>query len=240
MADLSYAQLKRVWLDASQGTRYHDNAWASLMAAIAEAESSGDPNATNPNDNGGTQTSWGLWQISKGDHSPPSPSWSNPVVNAQLAIQKLNGQGLGAWGTYDSGAYRAYLNDKTTAAPQGDIPATGGQAGQAAVELTAAEQAAQVSTAGTCALQFNAHLGIFFGHGPTVEGPCLVRRTQVRALMGGIFIAAGGIAGLAGLAVLLATTTGITPGALTKLAGRTTSAAREVRDARYAGGHRAT
>ena len=236
---LSYAELKRVWLTAAQGTKYNTNWWASLMAAIGLAESNGDPLATNPNDNGGTQTSWGVWQISNGSHSPPSPNWASPEVNAQLAIQKLNGQGLSAWGTYTSGAYRAFLNQSTTAAPAGSIPAIGGSAAQGAVELTAAEQAAQASTAGTCALQFNAHLGIFFGHGPTVQGPCLVRRTQVRALMGGIFIAGGGIVALAGLAVLLATTTGISPGALGKLASRTTGAAREVSDARYTGSHRA-
>jgi hypothetical protein len=114
MAVLSYAQLKAVWLNAAQGTQYGTNAWASLMAAIAEAESSGNANATNPYDNGGTQTSWGLWQISLGNHQPPSPNWNDPVVNAQLAISKLEGQGLSAWGTYTSGAYKTYLNGATT------------------------------------------------------------------------------------------------------------------------------
>src|SRR5271170_712941 len=79
MAVLSYAQLKSVWLSAAKGTQYGTNAWASLMAAIAEAESGGNPAITNPNDNGGTQTSWGLWQISLGNHDEPSPNWNNPV-----------------------------------------------------------------------------------------------------------------------------------------------------------------
>jgi len=99
MATLTYAQLEQVWLQAAQGTKYNTQAWAALMAAIAEAESSGRTDATNPTDNGGAQTSWGLWQISLGNHNAPSPQWADPVTNAKLAIGKLNSQGLGAWGT---------------------------------------------------------------------------------------------------------------------------------------------
>lgn len=228
MADLSYAELKRVWLTAAKGTRYESNAWASLMAAIAEAESSGDPNATNPTDNGGTQTSWGLWQISNGTHTQVSSQWANPVVNAQLAIQKLDGTGLSAWGTYDSGAYKAYLNDGTS--PSATIPATGGSAGQATATLTAAETAAAAANATTCALGFNQHIGIVFGLGPTVD-LCFVQKRQMRAIMGGVFILSGGILALAGVAVLLVQTTGLDVGKLAKLAGRTQAAATQAQDA---------
>ena len=214
MANLSYAQLKRVWLDASQGTRYHSNAWASLMAAIALAESSGDPNATNPADNGGTQTSWGLWQISNGDHSTPSPNWASPVVNAQLAIHKLNDQGLGAWGTYTSGAYKAYYNGRTT--PSDTVPATGGTATQATAELTAAQVSEQQSAAGRCALGYSQHVGIFFGHGPTIQF-CVISKTQVRAVMGGVYIVAGGLTVLVGVAIVIVATA---PGVAGRVAGR--------------------
>lgn len=114
MTNYTFAQLEGIWLQASQGTKYNTQAYAALMAAIALAESSGNPNATNPTDNGGRQTSWGLWQISNGTHSSVSPSWNNPVTNAQLAIQKLNTQGLTAWGTYDSGAYKKFLQGNVT------------------------------------------------------------------------------------------------------------------------------
>jgi hypothetical protein len=218
MADLTYAQLKRVWLDAAKGTKYDTNYWASLMAAIAEAESSGDPNATNPNDNGGRQTSWGLWQISDGTHNPVSSHWASPVVNAQLAIQKLDtASGLGNWGTYDSGAYKAYLNDGTTAAAT--VPSTGGTAAQATAQLTAAETASAAQAPALCGLGFDQHVGIFFGHGPTVTF-CIMSKTQMRALMGGVFIFSGGVIALAGLAVLLAASTGINVTQLTKLAGK--------------------
>ena len=109
MAILSFDQLKQIWIEAAAGTKYATAAWATLMAAIAEAESSGNPQAVNATDNGGRQSSYGLWQISTGTHNPPSPNWADPITNAHLAIGKLNGQGLGAWGTYSSGAYRKYL-----------------------------------------------------------------------------------------------------------------------------------
>lgn len=115
MAALSYAQLEAAWIQGGG-----DPAMAPLMAAIAEAESGGNANATNPTDNNGRQTSWGLWQISNGDHSTPAADWNDPVENARLAVGKLKSQGLGAWGTYTSGAYRRYLQSGT--APAGSVP----------------------------------------------------------------------------------------------------------------------
>jgi hypothetical protein len=113
MTQYTFAQLKQIWLNAAKGTKYSSNAWAGLMAAIALAESSGVLTETDPTDNNGTQTSWGLWQISLGNHQEPSPNWADPTANAQLAIGKLESQGLTAWGTYTSGAYKKYLNGAT-------------------------------------------------------------------------------------------------------------------------------
>lgn len=114
---LSYAQMEQVWIQAGGSP-----AMAPLMAAIGEAESGGWAGATNPTDNNGTQTSWGIWQISNGTHSSPAPGGAdvyNPVENAKLAIAKLHSQGLGAWGTYTSGAYRQFL--------RGNVPPGTGQ-----------------------------------------------------------------------------------------------------------------
>jgi len=99
-----FGQLENIWIEAGGSSQM-----APLMASIALAESSGNPLALNPNDNGGTQSSYGLWQISNGTHVAPSADWSNPIVNAKLAIGKLSDQGLSAWGTYDSGAYLQHL-----------------------------------------------------------------------------------------------------------------------------------
>ena len=201
---LSYAQLKAVWLDAAKGTQYGTNAWASLMAAIAEAESGGNPDATNPTDNGGTQTSWGLWQISLGNHAAPSPNWNNPTVNAQLAIGKLEGQGLSAWGTYTSGAYRTYLNGATT--PDG-AGITGGSAVEAAA-LTAA-----TATASNCLWSIPS-LGSVIGNtgggiiggliggitgNPSAGvsqlagggGYCIFSRSEARGIIGALMLAGG-------------------------------------------------
>lgn len=122
---LSYDQLRQVWLSAAAGTKYATEEWANLMAAIGLAESGGRTNALNPDDNNGTQTSWGTWQISLGNHNPPSRNWSDPYVNAKLAIGKLNSQGLSAWGTYTSGAYKKYLGGRNVPNP-GSAGGSGG------------------------------------------------------------------------------------------------------------------
>lgn len=118
MADLTFTQLEALWKQvAPSGLQV----LAPVMAAIALAESSGNPDALNPDDNNGTQSSFGLWQISNGTHSPPAANWANPAENARLAVAKVQSQGLGAWGTYVSGAYKKFLNG--AADTSGDIVA---------------------------------------------------------------------------------------------------------------------
>ncbi len=128
MTAYTLSQLQSIWTQAAAGTSYDTPAWSSLMAAIALSESSGDPTATNPNDNGGTQTSYGLWQISNGTHNAPTSNWATPAANAQLALQKLQAQGLGAWGTYVSGAYQANLPTGTALPTNATITAAGATA----------------------------------------------------------------------------------------------------------------
>lgn len=116
---LTYSQLEGLWINAGG-----PSSLAPLMAAIALAESGGNPGENNYTDNNGTQTSWGLWQISNGTHSwPSSQNPNNPEVNARLAVQKYHSQGLSAWGTYDSGAYRQYMQGGVPPNASG-IPAT--------------------------------------------------------------------------------------------------------------------
>jgi hypothetical protein len=191
MATLSYAQLKAVWLNAAAGTRYSSNAWASLMAAIALAESAGNPDVTNPNDNGGTQTSWGLWQISLGNHSAPSPNWNNPTVNAQLAVGKLESQGLSAWGTYTSGAYKTYLNDATTPDGNGIPPTSAVDA--AAVATASAAQSNCAWAIGWGGIAGTSWLSDLFGSGGNVGAAelCVFSKSEARAVAGAGMLAAG-------------------------------------------------
>lgn len=114
-ATLTYGQLEGLWIQAG-GPR----AMAPIMAAIAMAESGGRPSATNTKDNGGTQTSWGLWQISDGTHNQPVQNILDPAVNAQQAVKKYRTQGLGAWGTYTTGAYKQYLQNGVS--PNNNLP----------------------------------------------------------------------------------------------------------------------
>jgi hypothetical protein len=146
MAVLSFSQLEALWNQAAPNAL---KILAPVMAAIALAESSGNSQAVNPNDNNGTQSSYGLWQISNGTHSPPAPNWADPVENARLAVGKIQSQGLGAWGTYTSGAYKKFLNGAAdtsgSIAPGGTVAAPpGSSTGSPLADVTSA-----VSQAGT-------------------------------------------------------------------------------------------
>lgn len=122
MSTYSYGQLEGLWINAGGSP-----ALAPLMAAIALAESGGDPTAENKTDNSGRQTSWGLWQISNGTHNEPVPGILDPETNAQQAVKKYKSQGLRAWGTYTSGAYQKYMKNNvdpiTSGLPTGSTPA---------------------------------------------------------------------------------------------------------------------
>ena len=117
MPTFNYAQLEGLWVQAGG-----DPSQAPLMAAIALAESSGNSDSNNTTDNGGKQTSWGLWQISDGTHNNPGNA-NDPLSNARLAVAKVHSQGLSAWGTYDTGAYKQYMQSgvspDTTSIPGG-------------------------------------------------------------------------------------------------------------------------
>jgi hypothetical protein len=115
--DYSYGQLEQLWINAGGST-----ALAPLMAAIALAESSGDPRAYNPS--GAT----GLWQILGAVNPADQDNLTNPEVNAHEAVLKYQEQGLGAWVTYTSGAYEQYYqgNVPPSSLPQGGSSGSSG------------------------------------------------------------------------------------------------------------------
>ncbi len=90
----SIKQLEDLWVHAGG-----DPKKKRLMAAIAMAESRGDPGAVNPK-SGAT----GLWQI-----HPGGARYRDPLANARAAVGKLHRQGLGAWEAYTNGSYRKFL-----------------------------------------------------------------------------------------------------------------------------------
>lgn len=189
MTTYTYAQLEQLWINAGGPP-----AQAPVAAAIAEAESRGNSAAINAADNNGTQTSWGLWQVSNGTHAQPVPNILDPAVNAQQAVAKYKGAGnaFTPWGTYTSGAYKAFASGSTT--PDPNVPA-----GTAAATLTAAQQAG----ASTCLIGFNSPSVLGLGGGTV----CIISKAQMRVLAGGLLILAGG--SLCALGAVLIVGTGL-------------------------------
>ena len=103
MTVYTYGQLENLWLNAAGGTKYATKEWASLMAAIAEAESSGNDHAYN------ASGASGLWQILGAVNSVDQGHLFDPATNAHEALLKLQSQGLGAWVTYTDGTYKHFL-----------------------------------------------------------------------------------------------------------------------------------
>lgn len=91
---LTPAQVGALWLEAG-GPASAETA----MECIANAESGDNPSLNNYTDNGGTQTSWGLFQVSNGTHSMPVPDIDNPLVNAGQAVAKYRASGFAPWTT---------------------------------------------------------------------------------------------------------------------------------------------
>jgi hypothetical protein len=183
----SYAQLEGLWINAG-GSK----AVAPIAAAIALAESGGCSAALNANDTngeGGTQSSWGLWQISNGTHSQPVPGILTPATNAQQAVAKYQGDNntFGDWGTYSSGAYKQYISNSTTPDTSVSSPAS-------------ATLDSSTTAGGDCAITMpNIDLGV-----TSIGGSCLVTYSTERALIAGLMLGVAGIVALAGLVILAA------------------------------------
>ena len=132
MAKLSYGQLKA--LASSVGMSNPD-----VMAAIAMAESGGDPKQRNPIP---PDNSYGLWQINMLGSMGPARRKSfgiisnsqlyDPVTNAKAAKKILDSQGLKAWSTYTDGKYKKFMDGKSLGDEALDF--IGGVAGVGALE----------------------------------------------------------------------------------------------------------
>lgn len=98
----TYSQLEALWQQAGGGSHV-----APVMAAIALAESGGRVNAKHHDSNGSTD--YGLWQINSSHGYNAHDLVTNPLYNAKAAVSVYHSQGLSAWSTYSSGAYKTYL-----------------------------------------------------------------------------------------------------------------------------------
>lgn len=94
-----------------------DKKTAVIMGAIGMAESGGDSKAHNAV---APDNSYGLWQINMLAHTRKELQISKnedlfvPLLNVMAAKKIHKSQGLGAWSTYTSGAYKTYLSQATT------------------------------------------------------------------------------------------------------------------------------
>ena len=200
MTQYSYAQLEQLWINAG-GSR----ALAPTMAAIAEAESSGNSNAYN------ASGASGLWQILGAVNPADQPQLFSPTVNAHEAVLKYNSQGLGAWTTYTSGAYLAFVNGSTT--PDKNVP--GGRV--TAADLTAAHDDCLwyiTYPGGTAGGWIGGALGAATGQGaaglasPAAGqggGTCLFSKGEARAFLGGLMLVGGAVTFGVGVLILAAT-----------------------------------
>lgn len=206
----TYAELEGLWINAggSKGA-------APIAAAIALAESGGCSGDINPTDNGGTQTSWSLWQISDGTHNQPVPGIMDPAVNAQQAVAKYKASGWAPWGTYNSGAYKAYMNGGTT--PNLNVP---GPKGTIQAQTTAN---IEPYTAAACLMSFP---GISVPVLGNVGQFCLLPKHTARAWIGAGLLVAGATIAVPAI-VLIAADVGLRAasamGPVTSRAGRAVS-----------------
>jgi hypothetical protein len=181
MATYSYAQLMALWINAGG-----PEAEAPVAAAIAEAESGGNSDAHNPSG------ASGLWQI-LGNPFPGNPF--DPATNARMAVAKYrhNPQGtdnFSPWVTYETGAYKAYLSNKTT--PDGNVPGS----------PTAATAQGAVQGALDCLVPNPLGISVPL-LGSISAGPsCLFSKSNARAFIGAGLVLAGGVMGLATLAFI--------------------------------------
>ncbi len=101
MAAYDFGELETLWRRAGGPAKQ-----APVMAAVALAESGGNPRASHRNKNGSTDR--GLWQINS-VHGYPAGSSFQPLQNARQAVAVYHSQGFRAWSSYTNGTYRSHL-----------------------------------------------------------------------------------------------------------------------------------
>jgi hypothetical protein len=183
----TYAQLMGLWVNNGGSA-----AKAPVAAAIAEAESSGNSDATSANPDGGTNV--GLWQLDTPGGKGAGFSVAqlkDPATNAKVAVKgSSNGADFSAWSTFTGGAYKRFLNNGTT--PDTNVP---GSASAPASATTASYNSAD------CLFGFP---GVNVPVVGDVGGFCILSRSNARAMLGAALMLAGGVAFIIGALVVAA------------------------------------
>jgi hypothetical protein len=183
MTVYNYSELEGLWINAGG-----PKAVAAIAAAVALAESGGNTAALNKTDNGGTQTSVGIWQVSNGTHSYPS-AWTSASGNAAEAVAKYQGAGnsFAPWGTFTSGAYKGFLSPSTS--PNLSVPGGGGTS-----------SSTSAATAEADCLFGLPPIDLYVTSTPEI---CVISRTEARAVLGAALFAGGMFVTVIGVVLLV-------------------------------------
>ncbi len=191
----SYAQLEGLWIDAGG-----KKSLAPVMAAIAMAESGGCSSAQNPS--GAT----GLWQINGAVNPADQGNLTDQHVNASEAVLKWKAQGLNAWVTFTSGAYKQFLRGNVPPTLNGTGPVGSGGFGGGAGGVGAGITSNTVSPA--CLIPLPAFSGIHIPGTATnvgqFTGGCAFSKSEARAVAGSLLLVAGSGILMVGALVLIA------------------------------------
>lgn len=221
---LTYQELESLWVSAG-GSK----AIAPVMAAIAVAESGGNPSSLNtvPPD-----YSVGLWQINyygdmyagrSREFGSPSALLASPTAQARAAVAIYRQQGLRAWSTYTSGAYKRYLNGA-------DASASNPGGGAASAAPASDTHGGSPDCMWGIDLPLAGHVCILTkGQGRAITGALLLTSAVVVAGAGVIILSAYGLKRSGALDVAASAASAV-PGA-GGLAGRMATGARAVRAA---------
>ena len=181
-----------------------------VVAAQITDESGGNPAAVSPTGaQGVAQFEPGTWQ---GLGCPGSPKNVNDAMKCYAKymyqlLQQYHGNVRNALAAYNAGPgniQAGYGYADNILAASGQSPGLAASGGDPNAVLTSAQQQ-QTSAGNDCALSLGGqHIGILFGHGPTLPSACLIRKTEVRAVLGAIILVGGGLIVLPGLVIVLA------------------------------------
>jgi hypothetical protein len=180
---LTYGQVEQLWINAGGSA-----ALAPLMAAIATAESGRNPRSLNNTPSTGDY-SVGLWQINYFDgmlasrtrqFGSPQQLMDDPSLQAKAAVTLYREQGLAAWSTYTSGAYKQYLNGSVP--PDVNVPSS---------TPGSAQQVDASGNSTDCLINI-----------PYLNA-CLLSKAQAKSILGVLTIGAGGVIGAIGVLILV-------------------------------------
>lgn len=195
MAKYTYAQLEQIWITAG-GNPIR----APMAAAIAMAESGGDPLAFNQADpSGGSR---GLWQIN-GVHGAQSSFDTMTNARAAVAISN-NGTSWQPWGAFTNGSYRQFLNPNVkpdpnvnvngTAQTVADTFGTANNPGGTQAETVACSTLEQIISPALC---------IAGGSNPVTKSIAGIIQGLVAAIVNPLLTIASGTLGILGGAILM-------------------------------------